>query len=279
MAADWIKMRSDIYRDPKVSVIAEALMQRDSQLSRYVSQMCQRDMTVTRNVMRNVTVGALVSIWGVMRQRGKRCDDDLFCDGVTVAVLDDIADLPGIGDAMCAAGWVVEDGEGIRFPNFFEGYNVDPAEKNASSNAERQRRYRERKAAEKSPPESEEPRNAGDATRCVTVTHREEKRREEITPPTPKGEPEGFTAFWSEWPSSERKGSRSKCLHAWAKGRVEGEALAVLAHVQSLKTSDDWRRDGGRYIPAPLVYLNQRRWDGAETRSAPSGGLNLIGAV
>lgn len=188
MAADWIKMRSDIYRDPKVSVIAEALMARDGDLARYVNQMCQRDMTVTRNVMRNVTVGALVSIWGVMRQRGKRCGDDLLCDGVTVAVLDDIADLPGIGAAMEAAGWVVEDADGISFPNFFEGYNVDPAEKNATGNAERQRRYRERKAAEKGAADGTDSRNAGDVTRDVTVTHREEKRREEKYPPTPLDE-------------------------------------------------------------------------------------------
>jgi hypothetical protein len=188
MAADWIKMRSDIYRDPKVSVIAEALMAREGDLARYVNQMCQRDMTVTRNVMRNVTVGALVSIWGVMRQRGKRCGDDLTCDGVTVSVLDDIADLPGIGAAMESAGWVIEDESGITFPNFFEGYNVDPAEKNASSNAERQRKYRERKAAEKHAEPSGESRNAGDVTRDVTVTHREEKSREEKYPPTPLDE-------------------------------------------------------------------------------------------
>lgn len=192
MAADWIKMRSDIYRDPKVSVIAESLMSRDGDLARYVNQMCQRDMTVTRNVMRNVTVGALVSIWGVMRQRGKRSGDDLSCDSVTVAVLDDIADLPGIGEAMRHAGWVIEDEQGIRFPNFFEGYNVDPTEKNASGNAERQRRYRERKAAEKTAGEGvsgdEEIRNGSDVTRDVTVTHREEKRREEKYPPTPLDE-------------------------------------------------------------------------------------------
>lgn len=184
MASDWIKMRSDIYRDPKVSVIAEALMDKDGDLARYVNQMRQRDMTVTRNVMRNVTVGALVSIWGVMRQRGKRSGDDLFCDGVSVAVLDDIADLPGIGAAMEGVGWVIEGADGITFPNFFEGYNVDPAEKKTNSNADRQRRYRERQAAEKAEISGDEE----GVTRDVTVTHREEKRREEKHPPTPYNE-------------------------------------------------------------------------------------------
>jgi hypothetical protein len=31
-----------------------------------------------------------------------------------------------------------------------------------------------------------------------------------------------------------------------------------------MKTTNDWRKDNGAFIPAPLVYLNQQRWDGAE---------------
>ncbi len=172
MATDWIRMRTDLYRDPKVSVIADLLMEPRGPLGRYVNQMCQCDMAVTRNVMRNVTVGALVSVWGVMRQRGKRNGDALQCSGVTALVLDDIADLPGFGDAMVACGWVVETDDGIEFPNFFEEYNSDPHEAAKSKNAQRQAAYRARKKAE----EEEAERNV---TRDVTVTPREEKRREE----------------------------------------------------------------------------------------------------
>ena len=76
MAGDWIKMRTDLYRDPKVSRICDHLMGSDSGLARYVNQHLQRDMSVTRNVIRNVTVGALVAVWGVLRHRGKRNGDD-----------------------------------------------------------------------------------------------------------------------------------------------------------------------------------------------------------
>lgn len=171
MASDWIKMRTDLYRDPKVSVIADCLLEEDGELSRYINQNCQRDMTVTRNVMRNVTVGALVSVWGVMRHRGKRLETDLVCVGVTPSVVDDIADLPGFGDAMLACGWLVETDQGIVFPRFFEDFNVAIEGKNVSPAAERQRRYREKKKAESDA--------IGDVTRDVTVTPREEKSREE----------------------------------------------------------------------------------------------------
>lgn len=174
MAGDWIKMRVDLYRDPKVIVMADALMAKDGELARYVNQNKQRDMTVTRNVMRNVTVGALVSIWGVARKQGKRIDDALVLADCCVSVLDDIAELPGIGEAMEAAGWVAQTEDGLLFPRFFEEHNTDYEEQKAK-NRERQARYRAKKQAENS---------------NVTVTLRNaperEKRREEVIqePPT-----------------------------------------------------------------------------------------------
>lgn len=181
MAGDWVKIRSDIYRDPKVSIIAESLMNSDGPLAAYVSQLCGCDMSVTRNVTRNATVGALVSVWGVMRHKGKRLGDDLVCEGVTVHVLDDVADLPGFGAAMESAGWVEKTEQGIVFRRFFEEHNVDPAERKKSAGADRQRRYRERKKGDSCDV-------TRDVTRDVTVTHREEKRREEkkaiIRPPS-----------------------------------------------------------------------------------------------
>lgn len=37
-----------------------------------------------------------------------------------------------------------------------------------------------------------------------------------------------------------------------------------------MKSSDEWRRDGGQFVPAPLVYLNQRRWEGADVAESES---------
>lgn len=97
-------------------------------------------------------------------------------------------------------------------------------------------------------------------------------------PPTPKGEPEGFTAFWVGWPKNDRKQARGKCLAAWTKGRCELVATDILRHVEHLKRSHSWLKDNGQFIPAPLVYLNGRRWEGAETEATQSG-LQLVGGV
>lgn len=168
-------MRTDLYRDPKVCIIADQLLDEKGELARYTNQMSQRNMNVTRNVMRNAVIGGLLSVWGVMRHRGKRKNNDLVCEQVSTGVIDDIADLLGLGDALVMVGWVTETDSGVVFERFFEDYNCEPAQASASSGADRQRKYRE-KMRQKSDV-------TRDVTRDVTVTtekRREEKRGEEV---------------------------------------------------------------------------------------------------
>lgn len=97
------------------------------------------------------------------------------------------------------------------------------------------------------------------------------KNQEPVIPLTPKGETlPGFADFWLAWPANERKQAKGKCFDAWKRAKAEKDAQAIIAHVERLKASEDWRKNGGAYIPAPLVYLNQRRWEGAGEESGPS---------
>lgn len=174
VVGDWIKMRTDLYRDPKVICMAESLMVSDGELNRYVSQNSQRDMTVTRNVMRNAVVGALVTVWGVLRHQGKRDGDSLRLSGCSLSVIDDIADLPGFGQSMLSVGWLVKDAKGLLFPRFFEENNIEPQADAKAKNAERQRRFREARKAE-SNAKSNELRNV---TSNAKSNAREEREKE-----------------------------------------------------------------------------------------------------
>lgn len=181
MAGDWIKMRTDIYRHPKVCAIADLLGQMEGVFASHTRRVVGRDMGVTRNALRNVTVGALVSVWGVLRHRGERRGDDLVVVGASLATIDDIADTPGLGDAMAGVGWAVIIEDALKLPGFFKELNVEPTRDAHERNAERQRRHREKR----------------NALRNVTVTlqsnaRERERVREEIVvpaaqvlPPTP----------------------------------------------------------------------------------------------
>ena len=73
-----------------------------------------------------------------------------------------------------------------------------------------------------------------------------------------------FEDFWKAWPSSPRKGGKSVCKAKWDKEGFDMQADQIIKHVTWMKTTDAWKKGDGAYIPAPLVYINQQRWDGAE---------------
>ncbi len=253
MAADWIKMRSDLYRVPKVCLIADALMNPRGELGRYINQNCQCDMAVTRNVMRNATVGALVAVWGVMRHRGERRGDDLIVLDIPLVIVDDVADLPGFGQLMAEVGWAIETNEGLVFPRFFKEWNVDPDEEFRKQGAERQQRYRD---------------NKRNVTRNVTVTSQSNGReREEIEksnkdpPLPPKGGKvrvvsEGFDEFWRVYP---RKQSKQAALKAWNRLNPSPELRqTILAAVAAQKTWRPWLEG---IVPHGATWLNGRKWE------------------
>lgn len=275
MAVDWIKMRTDLYRDPKVCMMADFLADPEGELGRFVNQNCRRDMTVTRNVTRNAVVGALLSVWGVARHRGKIDGCDLFLRGATLAVVDDLADLPGFGDAMASIGWAVQEKKGVVFPRFFEEFNVMPEKDHLEKNAERQRRFREKQ------------RVNSNGNRNVTVTlqnnDREEKSREreeyisasadtpivptddgkEKTKPARKKKPAAtsdplFERFWAAFPSG-RKSGKADTAKAWAEAIAAGaDPEAIIAAAAEYAASPVGQ---GEYVKGPATWLRKGCWD------------------
>jgi len=70
----------------------------------------------------------------------------------------------------------------------------------------------------------------------------------------------GFPEWWKAWPTNSRKVAKQQCLDKWARLECASSYSLILAHTEWMKTQDDWLRDNGRFVCAPLVYLNQQRW-------------------
>jgi uncharacterized protein YdaU (DUF1376 family) len=70
-----------------------------------------------------------------------------------------------------------------------------------------------------------------------------------------------FDLFWSTWPSSKRKVGKVTCLTKWTKLKLDDVADRIISHVNSLKNSEQWQSG---FEPAPLTYINQRRWEDEE---------------
>lgn len=85
------------------------------------------------------------------------------------------------------------------------------------------------------------------------------------TPLTPEGDGlEGFAEFWAAWPKSPRKGGKAECEKVWRQNKLARCAVAIAAHVAALSKLDGWVKRGGEFVPAPVVYLRAKQWDGAE---------------
>ncbi|MEB3098818.1 hypothetical protein VCS63_23480 [Achromobacter sp. D10] len=70
--------------------------------------------------------------------------------------------------------------------------------------------------------------------------------------------PARFSEFWAAWPNTDRKVAKAKCAEKWRKARLGEEADSILAHIRQEKANNRQWLDG--FEPAPLTYLNQRRW-------------------
>lgn len=97
------------------------------------------------------------------------------------------------------------------------------------------------------------------------------------TPQPPEGE-DGFARFWDAWPSNRRKAAKDQCRRKWVSQACAPLADAICAAVEASKALPEWSKNGGEFIPAPLVWLNQRRWE-AFTDSDTATGSLFEGAV
>lgn len=86
----------------------------------------------------------------------------------------------------------------------------------------------------------------------------------------------GFDDFWSAWPSHHRKGEKDKCLSRWKADKLHKRADEVVGNVRAWKKSAQWAKDGGQYIPAPLVYLRSSTYDNP---TPPAASQRQLGGV
>lgn len=100
---------------------------------------------------------------------------------------------------------------------------------------------------------------------------KEEERDKEITPPIipPTGGNAGekdkdrlkarFNDFWSAYPRKTGKGDAEK---EWMRLKPNAELFeTILNALNAIKETAQWKREGGRFVPLPATWLNQRRWE------------------
>ena len=148
MAGDWIKMRGNLWDDPRVGRLV--------------------DMTDTSEA---AVVGGLYWLWSTADQH----TEDGVMPGLSLKQIDRKTGIPGLGQALCDIGWLADHPEGVRIIKF-EEHNGQSAKRRASD-AQRKANVRNVSASE-----ADNERTDGDdsQTDCGAREREEkEKRREE----------------------------------------------------------------------------------------------------
>lgn len=73
------------------------------------------------------------------------------------------------------------------------------------------------------------------------------------------GGPGGFDKFWQAYPKKRSRGDAEK---AWRTLKPTTELSGrILAALHRAKTSPDWVKEGGQFIPYPATWLRAQGWD------------------
>lgn len=77
-----------------------------------------------------------------------------------------------------------------------------------------------------------------------------------------------FQKFWDSYPRKKSKGDAEK---AWIKIKPDEQLHdRILDALERAKTSADWQKDGGQFIPYPASWLNAKGWED-EISKPPEG--------
>lgn len=93
-----------------------------------------------------------------------------------------------------------------------------------------------------------------------------------------KATQQGFADFWSAWPKHIRKVAKQQCEAKWKTKDCEPMAQQIVAAVNAAKQSPAWLKNDGEFIPAPLTWLSQSRWEASEG-AAIAPIVNFMGAA
>jgi len=90
-----------------------------------------------------------------------------------------------------------------------------------------------------------------------TPVHLDVVVNEVNTPAKKQPESECFERFWKAYPRKKNKGH---ALNAWKKGKLDHLLEQILLSLNWQVKSNEWRKDGGQFIPHPATYLNAKGW-------------------
>ena len=78
--------------------------------------------------------------------------------------------------------------------------------------------------------------------------------------------PGEFEQFWTAYP---KKVGKQAAQNAFRNAQNRPRIDDLLKAIDRARLSEQWRKDGGQFIPNPATWLNQGRWDDEPVQVVP----------
>jgi hypothetical protein len=211
-------------------------------------------------------------IWYPLLEMAIEMDNDGYVDhkGMRPMSFKQLADEVGIRESKFTKTVLVM--EKLKLITFFEKHLIvssyNERQYKSDYSTERVRKYREsleretpmKRYGNVSETELKRPRDRDrdiikDKKTCASDNARESKYSKN-----------GFDKFWQAYPKKKGKGAAEKAFNN-AKKLSDFNLDAIIMAIEKQKKSQDWKKDGGQFIPHPSTWINQKRWLDEEGQS------------
>ncbi len=83
--------------------------------------------------------------------------------------------------------------------------------------------------------------------------------KKKVAPLIPFGGEEQWSKFWTAYP---RHHAKQEAIKAWNQLEPDIEmVIVIMTALDKQKVSEQWKKDGGQFIPLPATWLRGRRWE------------------
>lgn len=251
MAGDWIKMRDNLWDDPRVASLVDATDSSEA-----------------------AVIGALYWLWSTADQHS----ENGLMPGLTTKAIDRKTGVAGIGAALIAIGWLEDGPDGVRIPRFDE-HNGASA-KRRSLDAQRKATVRSVSASHADNSQTDDGQTEDEKTTPCGARVREEKRKEDIprarrAVPKKTAIPDCFALSdrvrqWAEAKGVERLDEHLEAFVTACKARGYTYADWDAAFMTAVR--DDWAKLGAKTAPkAPPKIV-----DGVDRSTWPEWMQNAL---
>lgn len=242
MSADWIKMRSNLWDDPRVAALCDAC-----------------------DCGEAVAIGALYWLWAAADQHS----EDGTLPGMTARQIDRKTGVPGFAQAVESIGWLELSAEGARIVRF-EEHNGASAKRRASEARRKMSARDADKVRATSACDADDQRTDGGS-----FAHLEKEKEQEqyppYSPPLPPDSPGADAPASMGEPAAQEPKPRakreSKPLQTLRTFRADGGLLVrvgddpLLAYADSINLPDDFLRIAAHAFDARFLPTEQKQRD------------------